>query len=73
MSMGILACLSVFNLLLAMEIQTLESKLMQLGSQKVGVLASIKVRYTFIHEIKAKQFELENMEDLGNKNVMRKA
>ena len=68
--MSSLACLSVFNLLLAKEIQTLESKLMQLVSQKGGVLASIKVRDTFIHEIKAKQFEFENMEELRNKNMM---
>ncbi|WMV32330.1 hypothetical protein MTR67_025715 [Solanum verrucosum] len=53
-----LACLSVTNRPLAKEIQTWESKFMQLSiSERGGVLASIEVRATFIEEIKAKQFE----------------
>ncbi|WMV58019.1 hypothetical protein MTR67_051404 [Solanum verrucosum] len=56
------------------EIQTLESKLMQLGiSQKGGVLASIEVRATFIEEIKAKQFEDETLSELKKKTLMGKA
>ncbi|WMV34363.1 hypothetical protein MTR67_027748 [Solanum verrucosum] len=43
-------------------------------SQKVrGVLASIEVRATFIDEIKAKQFDDENLEDLRKKTVIGKA
>ncbi|WMV34176.1 hypothetical protein MTR67_027561 [Solanum verrucosum] len=63
--MGSLACLSVAKRPLAKEIQTLESKFMQLGiSERGEVLASIKVRATFIEEIKAKQFEDENLKEL---------
>ncbi|WMV50512.1 hypothetical protein MTR67_043897 [Solanum verrucosum] len=55
MSMGSLACLGASKRPLAKEIQTLESKFMQLGiSEKGGVLASIEVRPTFIEEINAK-------------------
>ena len=54
-SMGSLVCLSVTKRPLAKEIQTLESKFMQLGiSERGGMLASIEVRATFIDEIKAK-------------------
>ncbi|KAH0678812.1 hypothetical protein KY284_019897 [Solanum tuberosum] len=67
-SMGSLACLSVAKRPLAKKIQTLESKFMQLGiSERGGVLASIEVRATFIEEIKAKQFEDENFEELRKK------
>ncbi|WMV58214.1 hypothetical protein MTR67_051599, partial [Solanum verrucosum] len=65
-SMGSLACLAVSKQTLAKEIQTLESKFMKLGiSEKGGVLAST----TFIEEIKAKQFEDENFNEL-RKNTM---
>ena len=58
MSIGNLSCLSVTIQPLAKEIQTLESKFMQLGIlEKGGVLASIEVMATFMEEIKAKQFE----------------
>ncbi|WMV45148.1 hypothetical protein MTR67_038533 [Solanum verrucosum] len=61
-SMDSLTCLSVTKRPLAKEIQTLECKFMQLGiSEKCGVLARIDVRATFIEEIKAKQFEKENL------------
>ena len=74
MSMGSLACLSVSKRPLTKEIQTLESKFMQLGiSEKGGVLASIEVRATFIEEIKAKQFEDENLKKLTKKTVSGKA
>ncbi|KAH0672114.1 hypothetical protein KY284_023201 [Solanum tuberosum] len=73
-SMGSLACLSVAKRPLAKEIQTLESKFMQLGiSERGGVLASIEVEVTFIEEIKAKQFEDENLEDLRKKTAIGKA
>ena len=71
--MDSLACLSVTKRPLAKEIQTLESKFMQLGiSERGGVLASIKVRATFIEEIKAKQFEDENLNELRKKIVIGK-
>ena len=73
-SMGSLACLSVSKRPLSKEIQTLESKFMQLGiSERGGVLASIEVKATFIKEIKAKWFEDENLEELRKKNVIGKA
>ncbi|WMV49749.1 hypothetical protein MTR67_043134 [Solanum verrucosum] len=73
-SIGSLACLSVTKRPLTKEIQTLESKFMQLGmSDKGGVLASIEVRATFIEGLKAKQFEDENLEDLRKKTVSSKA
>ncbi|KAK4724383.1 hypothetical protein R3W88_027162 [Solanum pinnatisectum] len=71
--MGSLACLSVSKRPLAKEIQTLESKFMQLGiSERGGVLASIEVRATFIENIKAKQFENENLNELKKKTVIDK-
>ncbi|WMV19197.1 hypothetical protein MTR67_012582 [Solanum verrucosum] len=71
--MGSLACLSVSKRPLAKEIQTMESKFMQLGiSERGGVLASIEVRATFIEEIKAKQFEDENLEELRKKTMIGK-
>ncbi|WMV38267.1 hypothetical protein MTR67_031652, partial [Solanum verrucosum] len=70
-SISSLACLSVTKRSLAKEIQTLESKFMQLGiSKRGGVLASIEVRATFIDEIKAKQFEDENLNALKKKTVI---
>ncbi|WMV09415.1 hypothetical protein MTR67_002800 [Solanum verrucosum] len=70
-SMGSLACLTVTKRPLAKEIQTLESKFMQLDiSERGGVLASIEVRATFIEQIKAKQFEHENLEELRKKTVI---
>ncbi|WMV24152.1 hypothetical protein MTR67_017537 [Solanum verrucosum] len=70
MSIGNLAFLGVSKRLLAREIQTLESMFMQLGiSEKGGVLASIEVRATFIEEIKAKQFEDENLNKIRKKTV----
>ncbi|WMV30755.1 hypothetical protein MTR67_024140 [Solanum verrucosum] len=67
-SMGSLAYLSVTKQPLAKEIQTLESKLMQLGiSERDGELASIEVKATFFEEIKAKQFEGENLNELKEK------
>jgi len=70
-SMSSLACLNVSKRPLAKEIQTLESKFMQLGiSERGGVLASIEVRATFIEEIKAKQFEDENLEELRKKTAI---
>ncbi|KAK4733868.1 hypothetical protein R3W88_008129 [Solanum pinnatisectum] len=71
--MGSLACLNVTKKPLAKEIQTLESKFMQLGiSKKGGVLASIKVKATFIEEIKAKQFKDETLNELRKKRVIDK-
>ncbi|WMV45093.1 hypothetical protein MTR67_038478 [Solanum verrucosum] len=73
-SMGSLACLGVSKQPLAKEIQTLESKFMQLGIlEKGGVLANIKVRPTFIEEIKAKQFEDDGLNELEKKTVSGKA
>ena len=47
---------------------------MQLGiSERDGVLASIEVRAIYIEEIKAKQFEDENLEELRKKTVIGKA
>ncbi|WMV49813.1 hypothetical protein MTR67_043198 [Solanum verrucosum] len=43
------------------------------SQKKVGVLASIEVRATFIEEIKAKQFEDENLNELKRKTVIGKA
>lgn len=46
---------------------------MRLGISKNGeVLASIKVKPTFIEEIKANQFEDEDLNKLGNKVVFGK-
>ncbi|WMV32692.1 hypothetical protein MTR67_026077 [Solanum verrucosum] len=74
MSMGSLACLTVSKRPLAKEIQTLEPKFMQLCiSERAGVLASFKVRATFIKEIKAKQFQDENLEELRKKTTIGKA
>ncbi|WMV41305.1 hypothetical protein MTR67_034690 [Solanum verrucosum] len=42
-------------------------------SEKGGVLASIEVRATFLEEIKAKQFENENLNELRKKTVSDKA
>ncbi|WMV07513.1 hypothetical protein MTR67_000898, partial [Solanum verrucosum] len=54
-SIGSLAYLSVTKRPLAKEIQTLESKFMQLGiSERGGVLDSIEVKVTFIQKTKAK-------------------
>ncbi|KAH0653103.1 hypothetical protein KY290_031391 [Solanum tuberosum] len=70
-SMGSLACLSVTKRPLAKEIHTLDSKFMQLGiSERGGVLVSIEVRATFIEEIKAKQFEDENLNELKKKTTI---
>lgn len=63
--MGSLAYLSVFKRPLAKEIGTLESKFMQLGiTWKGGVLAGIKLRASYIEEIRANQFEDANLEEL---------
>ncbi|KAK4713227.1 hypothetical protein R3W88_019134 [Solanum pinnatisectum] len=71
--MGSLACLSVTKRPLAKEIQTLEYKFMQLGiSERGGVLTSIEVRAIFIEEIKAKQFEDENLNELKKKTAIDK-
>ncbi|XP_049405191.1 uncharacterized protein LOC125868615 [Solanum stenotomum] len=72
--MGSLACLTITKQPLAKEIQTLKSKFMQLGiSEKDGVLTSIEVRATFIKEIKAKQFEDENLNEVKKKTATGKA
>ncbi|WMV25134.1 hypothetical protein MTR67_018519 [Solanum verrucosum] len=42
-------------------------------SERGGVLASIEVRATFIEEIKPKQFEDENLEELKKKTAIGKA
>ncbi|KAH0672776.1 hypothetical protein KY290_026933 [Solanum tuberosum] len=42
-------------------------------SERGGVLASIEVRATFIEEIKAKQFEDDNLEELNKKTMIGKA
>ncbi|WMV45764.1 hypothetical protein MTR67_039149 [Solanum verrucosum] len=69
-SMGSLACLSISKRPLDKEIQTLESKFIQLGILgKVGCLASIEVRATFIEEIKTKQFQDENLKELRKKTM----
>jgi len=73
-SMGKLAFLSVTKWPLAKEIHTLESKFMQLGIlERGGVLASIEVKASFIEEIKAKQVEDENLEELRKKTAIGKA
>ncbi|WMV29096.1 hypothetical protein MTR67_022481 [Solanum verrucosum] len=73
-SMGSLASLGVSKRPLAKEIETLESKFMQLGiSEKGGALASIEVRTTFIKKIKVKQFEDENLNELRKRTVSGKA
>ncbi|WMV19647.1 hypothetical protein MTR67_013032, partial [Solanum verrucosum] len=73
-SMGSLASLGVSKRPLTNDIQTLESKLMQLGiSKKGGVLASIEVRPTFIEEIKAKEFKDESLNELRKNIVSGKA
>ncbi|WMV50946.1 hypothetical protein MTR67_044331 [Solanum verrucosum] len=73
-SMGSLAYLRVTKRPLAKEIQTLESKFMQLGiSERGGVLTSIEVKAMFIEEIKTKQFEDENLNELKEKMVNGKA
>ncbi|WMV09491.1 hypothetical protein MTR67_002876 [Solanum verrucosum] len=73
-SMGSLACLSVSKRHVGKEIQTLESKFMQVGiSEKGGVLASIEVRATFIDEIKDKQFEDDSLNELRKKTGSGKA
>ena len=72
--MGILTCLSVSKRPLAKEIQTLESKFIELGiSEKGGVLSRIELRATFIEKIKVKQFEDERLNDLRNKTMFGKA
>ncbi|WMV18546.1 hypothetical protein MTR67_011931 [Solanum verrucosum] len=72
-SMCSLACLSLYKRPLAKEIQTLESKFMQWGiSKRGGVMGSIEVRATFIQDIKAKQFEDENLEELKKKIALGK-
>ncbi|WMV08074.1 hypothetical protein MTR67_001459 [Solanum verrucosum] len=69
-SMGGLACLGVSKRRLAKDMQTLESKFMQLGiSEKGGVLSSIEVRLTFIEEINAKLVEDENLNELRKKTL----
>ncbi|XP_015072579.1 uncharacterized protein LOC107016698 [Solanum pennellii] len=71
--MGSLACLSVSNRPLAKKIQTLKFKFMQFDIlEKGGVLASIEVRATFVEDIKAKQFEHENLNELEKKTVFDK-
>ncbi|WMV40840.1 hypothetical protein MTR67_034225 [Solanum verrucosum] len=73
-SMGSLYCLGLPKRPLVKEIQTLESKFMQLGiSEKGRVLASIEIRPTFIEEIKAKQFEDESLNELRKKTISGKA
>ncbi|WMV43228.1 hypothetical protein MTR67_036613 [Solanum verrucosum] len=71
-SMGSLAYLSVTKRPLTKEIQTLEFKFMQLGISERGGVTSIEVRATFFKEIKAKQFEDENLKEL-KKTVIGKA
>ena len=69
-SIGILSYLSVTKRPSAKDIQNLQSKLMQLGiSKRGGLLATIEVKATFIEEIKAKQFENENLKELKEKMV----
>lgn len=61
MSMSSQACLSVSKHHMSKEIQTLNSRFMQLKiSLNGGLLASIEIRDTFTKEIKAKQHEDEN-------------
>ncbi|WMV23973.1 hypothetical protein MTR67_017358 [Solanum verrucosum] len=73
-SMDSLACFGVTKRPLVKEIQHLESKFMRLGiSEKGGVLASIEVRAAFVEEIKDKQFEDENLNELRKKMVIGKA
>ena len=68
--MDSLACLSVSNRPLAKKIQTFKFKFTQFDIlEKGGVLASIEVRATFIEDIKAKQFEDENLNELKKKTV----
>lgn len=74
MIMDSLACLSVSNRPLAKKIQTFKFKFTQFDIlEKGGVLASIEVRATFIEDIKAKQFEDENLNELKKKTVFGKA
>ena len=63
-SMGSLAYLNVAKGPLGKEIQTLESMFMQLGiSGSGGVLASIKAKFMFMEEIKAKKFKDGNLKE----------
>ncbi|WMV59150.1 hypothetical protein MTR67_052535 [Solanum verrucosum] len=72
--MGSLAYLSVTKQPLAKETHAFKSKFMQLGiSERGEMLASIEVRATFIEEIKAKQFDDENLNELRKKTVIGKA
>lgn len=71
MCMVRLACFSVTKRPLVKEILTLEYKCMQLGiSEKEGVLLSIEVRDTFMEEIKTKQYEDRNFNELQKKSVI---
>lgn len=55
---------------LAREIRILETKFMKLGIlDKDRALTCIEVRPTFIMEIKAKQFEIESLNELWMKMV----
>ncbi|WMV46492.1 hypothetical protein MTR67_039877 [Solanum verrucosum] len=73
-SMGSLASLDVFKRPLAKEIQTLASKLMQLGILEKGrILASIEVSPTFIEKIKAKPFEDDSLNEIRKKILSCKA
>lgn len=68
-----LAWLSVTKRPLAKEIQILGCKFIQLSmSERYGMLISIKVRSRFIQEIKDKQFEDENLNELLKKGVISK-
>jgi len=73
-SMGSLACLSVSKRpwLKKFNIWSLSS-CSWASQKKGGVLASIEVSATFIEEIKAKQFEDENFNELRKKTVSGKA
>ncbi|WMV25816.1 hypothetical protein MTR67_019201 [Solanum verrucosum] len=60
--MGSLACLGMSKRPLARKTQTSESEFMWFGiSKKGGLLANIEVKPTFINEIKAKQFESDEL------------
>ncbi|KAH0702090.1 hypothetical protein KY285_016368 [Solanum tuberosum] len=73
-SIGSLAYLSVTKRLLAKEIQTLESKFVQLGiSERGGLLASIEAKSTFIEKIKSNKFKDENLKKLSTKIAMGKS
>lgn len=67
-SMGNLACLAVTKRLLANEMHSLANGFMQLDiSQRGGLLTNVEARFTFLDQIKAKQFEDVKLSEIRDK------